>query len=121
MGASQRTPIHGPLLAIRYMIQDVNFKALKANVDASTDGGGSKQIADWRLLLDRLLACLRKATNLVLPIVSAISPEGLTSAQTIPEVRTHRSHLHTSAPPSCLTRVVSCVVSRACRVVRPGV
>jgi hypothetical protein len=69
-------PIHGPLLAIRYMIQDINFKAL-------TD---KKQIADWRTQLERLLTCLRKATDLVLPIVSAISPEGLTSAQTIPEV-----------------------------------
>ncbi|ELR25383.1 SH3 domain containing protein [Acanthamoeba castellanii str. Neff] len=91
VGASQRTPIHGPAAGHPlHMIQDVNFKTLKAtNVDASTDGGGSKQIADWRrLLLGRLLACLtRKATNLVLPITCprASAPEGLTSAQTIPE------------------------------------
>ncbi|ELR25435.1 uncharacterized protein ACA1_294910 [Acanthamoeba castellanii str. Neff] len=81
VGASQRTPIHGPAAGHPlHMIQDVNFKTLKAtNVDASTDGGGSKQIADWRrLLLGRLLACLtRKATNLMLPITA--------SAQTIPE------------------------------------
>lgn len=77
VAASQRMPIHGPLLAIRYMIQDVNFKTL----------ADKKQIADWRAQLERLLICLRKATNLVLPVVSAISPEGLTSAQSIPEVR----------------------------------
>lgn len=75
--ASQRTPIHGPLLAIRYMIQDINFKELK----------DKKEIADWQTQLERLLVCLRKATNLVLPVVSAISPEGLTSAQSIPDVR----------------------------------
>jgi hypothetical protein len=123
VGASQRTPIHGPAAGHPlHMIQDVNFKTLKAtNVDASTDGGGSKQIADWRrLLLGRLLACLtRKATNLVLPITCprASAPEGLTSAQTIPEVRTHRSHLHTSAPPY-LTRVASCVTCVSCVVCR---
>ncbi|ELR16393.1 uncharacterized protein ACA1_352150, partial [Acanthamoeba castellanii str. Neff] len=44
------------------------------NVDASTDGGESKQIADWRLLLGRLLACLtRKATNLYLAVCAWLS------------------------------------------------
>jgi len=76
VAASQHRPIHGPLLALRYMVQDINFKVLK----------GAKEIGAWRAQLERLLTCLRKITALVLPVVSIISPEGLTSAHTVTEV-----------------------------------
>ncbi len=58
------------------MLQDINFKALK----------DPKEISTWKTILERTLDCLRRVTSLVLPIVSSTSPEGLTNAQTIPEV-----------------------------------
>ena len=57
------------------MLQGVDFKAIN---DAT-------ERAHWRKYLDNLFARLRQVESLVLYVVSSASPEGYTSAETLPE------------------------------------
>ncbi|KAL6044405.1 hypothetical protein QOT17_023361, partial [Balamuthia mandrillaris] len=101
--ASQLAPMHGPLLAIRYMMQDINFKEMLPSseitltrVPSSTSGGGRRKkdaspplsntdICLWRSILEGLLQRLKRVSELVLEVVSMTSPEGLTSLEDLPE------------------------------------
>ena len=59
----------------RYLLQTVPFK----NVSDETE------ITNWRIIFEGLLDRLQQIENVALSLVSAASPEGYTSAETVPE------------------------------------
>ncbi|KAI9324872.1 putative death-receptor fusion protein-domain-containing protein [Zopfochytrium polystomum] len=62
---SSKHPMHASFIALRYVIEEIDFK----NLD-------SDELESWRVILERALSLSKRACDCVLPILSNDSPEG---------------------------------------------
>eukprot|EP01087_Luapelamoeba_hula_P020436 TRINITY_DN6969_c0_g1_i2.p1 TRINITY_DN6969_c0_g1~~TRINITY_DN6969_c0_g1_i2.p1 ORF type:complete len:1429 (+),score=218.47 TRINITY_DN6969_c0_g1_i2:1373-5659(+) len=72
--ASRSTPLHGPLLAIRYIFEAMNFDSIY----------DKEEISAWKSFATDLLDVVDKLAFLILPVISSSTPEGLTDATSFP-------------------------------------
>lgn len=70
--------VHGLLLSLRYIVENVDFDAIQRN---DVDG---KSVHAWRVAMDRVFACIRKAMHFALFVVgdatSGVGDEELSDA-----------------------------------------